>query len=152
MADTLRQQALSALAVLHHTSHRDKADVLTAYIAGLEVRSNIALDRANCLIGRGWRIAQEQSSKSTLGFVHPRSFYWVHLENNGDAEFWLKRVRQPHLIEALDGAAFAHYVEAIAVREQSKIGLVRHFFKTATIAVSILIVAVSIHIAKNGGF
>ena len=39
MTDTLRHQALSALAVLHHTSHQDKADALSTYSKVVELKS-----------------------------------------------------------------------------------------------------------------
>jgi len=48
-----------------------------------------------------------------MGQLHPRSFYKVHLQGNGDAEFWLKRVPRPHRIEARDDLAFAEYIDAI---------------------------------------
>ena len=55
MTETLRHQALGALAVLRHTSHQDKATILAAYVDALEAQSQIALDRAAQLQGRGWR-------------------------------------------------------------------------------------------------
>ncbi len=113
MTDTLRYRALGALAVLRHTSHEDKADILSAYIAGLEAQPHVALDRAAQLLERGWRLVRNRNSSSALRFVHPRSFYKVHLQGNGDAEFWLKRVPRPHRIEAQDDKAFTEYIDAI---------------------------------------
>ncbi len=60
MTDTLRYRALGALAVLRHTSHQDKANILSAYIAGLEAQPHVALDRAAQLLERGWRLAQRR--------------------------------------------------------------------------------------------
>ncbi len=114
MTDTLRYRALGALAVLRHTSHEDKANILSAYIAGLEAQPHVALDRAAQLIERGWRLARNPNSSPALRLIHPRSFYQVYLQGNGDAEFWLKRVPRPHQIEAQDDNALTEYLDTIA--------------------------------------
>ncbi len=62
---------------------------------------------------RGWRLAQRKSPP-VLRLIHPRLFYKVHLQGNGDAIFWLKRVPRPHRIEAQDDLAFTEYIDAIA--------------------------------------
>ncbi len=113
MTDTLRYRALGALAVLRHTSHEDKADILGAYIAGLEAQPHVALDRAAQLLERGWRLVRNPNSSPVLRLIHPRSFYQVYLQGNGDAEFWLKRVPRPHRIEAQDDEAFTEYIDVI---------------------------------------
>ncbi len=66
MKDTLRHQALGAIAVLRYTSHQDKAAILYAYFEALELQSEVALDRADRLQDRGWRFRQKHSSKPML--------------------------------------------------------------------------------------
>jgi len=112
MTKTLRQQAHGALAVLHHTSHQDKANILTAYVETLEVQSSIAIDRATMLHDWGWHLCRNKSS-STMRLRHPRSFYEVKLRPNGDAEFRLTRVKYAHWIGAEDREAFEVYLETI---------------------------------------
>ncbi len=80
---------------------------------GLEAQPHVALDRAAQLLERGWRLARNPKSLPVLRLIHPRLFYKVHLQGNGDAEFWLKRVPRPHQIEAQDDEAFTEYIDAI---------------------------------------
>ncbi len=84
MTDTLRLQALGALAVLRHTSHHDKAAILSAYLAALELQSEFALRRAVRLHELGWRVQRHTSPKPVLRLRHPRSFYQVNLQANGE--------------------------------------------------------------------
>ena len=99
MTKKLRQEAHGALAVLHHTSHQDKASILTAYVETLEAQSSIAIDRATMLHDWGWHLCRKQSP-STMRLRHPRYFYEVKLRPNGDAEFRLMRVKYAHWIGA----------------------------------------------------
>ncbi len=118
MTDTLRHQALGALAVLRHTSHQDKAAILIAYFEALEARSHIALIRAAQLQDRGWQFERIHASIPMLRLRHPRPFYRVNLRANGDAEFRLSRLRQPHRISAQDADGFETYLDAIDRGEQ----------------------------------
>jgi len=113
MTDTLRLQALGALAVLRHTSHHDKAAILSAFLAALELQSEFALRRAVRLHELGWRVQRHTSPKPVLRLRHPRSFYQVNLQANGDAEFRLLRVRNRHRIGAQDADGFEAYLKAI---------------------------------------
>ncbi len=76
MTDTLRYRALGALAVLRYTSHEDKAEILTAYIAGLEAQPHVALDRAAQLLERGWRLTRNRNSSSG-SCTHARSTRFI---------------------------------------------------------------------------
>jgi len=100
MTNTLRHQALGALAV------------------ALEAQPQIALDRAAQLQDRGWRFEQNRTSIPMLRLRHPRSFYRVNLHTNGDAEFRLSRLRQPHRISAQEADGFESYLDAIDRGEQ----------------------------------
>ncbi len=117
MTDTLRHQALGALAVLRHTS-QDKATILAAYVDALEAQSQIARDRAAQLQGRGWRFVRNHASTPMLRLRHSRSFYEVNLWPNGDAEFRLLRVRHRHRICAQDADGFEAYLTTIDHGEQ----------------------------------
>ena len=113
MTNTLRERALGALAVLRLTSHSDKAEILSGYIEALEFQSHVALDWMTQLMDRGWSLARNQDGPAAFCFIHPRGFYKVYIHTNGDAEFWLKRIRQPHWIGATDEQVFTEYIKAI---------------------------------------
>jgi len=150
MADALQNQATNVLAVLRHTSHEDKANILGAYIKRLEARSNIAIGRAVHLIERGWSIARRERTAAELRLVHPCAFYQVHIQGSGDAEFWLKRVRQPHRIEAQDEIAFTDYLEAIDRREQSMSSIKRLRSLPTMIFIGAVVFFGMIFAAQNG--
>jgi len=114
MTNTLRERALGALSVLRLTSHSDKAEILSAYIEALEFQSHVALDRMTQLMDRGWCLDRDQNVPAAFCFIHPRGFCKVFIHTHGDAEFWLKRVSQPHWIGATDDEqAFTEYMKAI---------------------------------------
>ena len=112
MTKTLRSQAHGALAVLHHTSHQDKADILAAYVEALEAQSRIALDRAAMLHDWGWQLCRKRSS-AALRLRHPHSFFEVDLQTNGDARLRLMRVKIPHEIAAEDTEEFKAYLQTL---------------------------------------